>query len=336
MRGHCQPAKPAFFARTAHFCRSKKRGSTAGAPAAQPADSLPVTRSGRVRRSADGLVNTQQQQQQRGGAAVAAAAVPEQQKENAGGQGGMEWEGAGVGQRRKSGASLRAGAAGSSGSGGGGGLGLSSVGRHDSPEPASSATLVVVRGGRTCTVLEGCLADDPAECLTVCVRSFTGLERWFLCNKAIRCGAIFEMVSSPLGGWVAKKWPAMHRGCHHLCAAQKGCTAHVWMVAGRPVLPSRLQPLTLCASFLRKHPPPHPAVLRAAGHQPGGGEVPAAGRAHLWGIHPAGAAGELVRRLPEATIGCMQGHAMHSTCACGCFIVPMLVYALCRCTMATS
>lgn len=47
--------------------------------------------------------------------------------------------------------------------------------RRDSLEPASTA-LYIVRGKR-CTVLDGCLQDsDPADCLTICVRSFTGLE----------------------------------------------------------------------------------------------------------------------------------------------------------------
>lgn len=181
----------------------------------------------------------------------------------------MDWEGGGAGQRRRSaGAALRAGAAGSSGSGGSGaGFSLGSGGagrggRCNSLEPASSGSLVVVRGGHTCTVLEGCLADDPADCLTICVRSFIGMEvrnghewlcaagtwlqsgqfqrachahspttetrcwrtpasrlgrckaqvccpacsaspamqRWFLCNKSIRCGAIFEMV----GRWLVR------------------------------------------------------------------------------------------------------------------------------------
>ncbi len=126
-----------------------------------------------MRRSADGLVNIQQlQQQQQQQRAVAAATAPGQQKENAGGQGGMEWEGAPGGQRRCSqGTGLRAGPAGGSGSGGTG-----RGGRRDSLEPASSAALAVMRGGRTCTVLEGCLADDPEDCLAVCVRSFTGME----------------------------------------------------------------------------------------------------------------------------------------------------------------
>ncbi|KAL4419808.1 hypothetical protein ABPG75_006906 [Micractinium tetrahymenae] len=186
--------------------RTKKRGSTAGAAAAQPTADLPVTRSGRVRRSAEGLVIARQQQPGAAPAAAAAAAPSaDGQKENAGGQGGMDWDGGGAaGRRRSGGASLRAGTAASSGSAGGGfslggsGGGAVSAGRRTSLEPASSAALVVVRG-RTCAVLEGCLADDPAECLTICVRSFTGMERWFLCNRAISCGAIFEMYCARQG-----------------------------------------------------------------------------------------------------------------------------------------
>ncbi|KAL4856999.1 Ubiquitin-like protein pmt3/smt3 [Chlorella vulgaris] len=70
--------------------------------------------------------------------------------------------------------------------------------RRDSLEPASTA-LYIVRGKR-CTVLDGCLQDsDPADCLTICVRSFTGLERWFYCSSTLRCGAIFEMFCARLG-----------------------------------------------------------------------------------------------------------------------------------------
>jgi hypothetical protein len=157
-------------------CRNKRRVSGLSEP---PPANLPVTRSGNVRRSAEGLVNQQQQQQQQAAgslAAPAAAAPPAvagSEKEN----GAMEWEegrrrsdatagGGGGGSRRSSSGALSLGSA---------GVGCSGDRRgRASLEPARAA-LCIVRG-RTCTVLDGCLQDDPAQCITLCVRSFTGLE----------------------------------------------------------------------------------------------------------------------------------------------------------------
>lgn len=156
-----------------------------------------------ARSSAEGLAAQQQRpstrfrQQQQDVHARAAA-----QKENAEQGEGMHWE-AGAQQRRCSGGSQGP-ARGSGASlvpaggfslGGAAGAGPSSGGaarnRRASLEPAGSAPLVVVRG-RTCTVVDGCLADDPAECITVCVRSFTGLEvgeqgsrRWTRANLGV-------------------------------------------------------------------------------------------------------------------------------------------------------
>jgi hypothetical protein len=30
--------------------------------------------------------------------------------------------------------------------------------------------------GHTCAVMDGCLQDPPAQCIVLCVRSFTGVE----------------------------------------------------------------------------------------------------------------------------------------------------------------
>jgi hypothetical protein len=54
-----------------------------------------------------------------------------------------------------------------------GSAGSSTERRRSGMEHASSS-LYVVRG-RTCMVLGDCLQDDPADCLTVCVSSSTGL-----------------------------------------------------------------------------------------------------------------------------------------------------------------
>ena len=175
---------PACWPRPA-CCRNKRRVSGLSEP---PPANLPVTRSGNVRRSAEGLVNQQLQQQRPGNrakqqqqasgslvapaAAAALASVSGGEKENA----EMEWEegrrrsaaaaGGGGGSRRSSGGAFSLGSAGVGGSGGRRG--------RASLEPAGAA-LCIVRG-RTCTVLDGCLQDDPAQCITLCVRSFTGLE----------------------------------------------------------------------------------------------------------------------------------------------------------------
>ncbi len=42
--------------------------------------------------------------------------------------------------------------------------------------PTGGGGMLYVVRGRTCTVLDGCLEDGPSSCLTICVRSFTGLE----------------------------------------------------------------------------------------------------------------------------------------------------------------
>ncbi|EFN53789.1 hypothetical protein CHLNCDRAFT_58458 [Chlorella variabilis] len=168
---------------------NKKRTSMAAELAA--AD-RPVTRSGNVRRSAEGMV-CQQRPSGRNRLASGAGGASGQQEDG----GEMEWEdGPAAGTRRRSSGGGRPGSIGGSG-GGPASLGGGGQRRRDSLEPPSSA-LYLVRG-RTCTVVGSCLQDDPADCLAVCVRSFTGLERWFYCNATTRCGAIFEMYCARLG-----------------------------------------------------------------------------------------------------------------------------------------
>lgn len=59
---------------------------------------------------------------------------------------------------------------------------------------APGAAALYVRGGRTCIVVDGCLTADPAACLAICMRSFTGLE--------VR-----------LGGWVGVGWLGWRAPC---------------------------------------------------------------------------------------------------------------------------
>lgn len=147
-------------------CSNKKRTSMAAELAA--AD-RPVTRSGNVRRSAEGMV-CQQRPSGRNRLASGAGGASGQQEDG----GEMEWEdGPAAGTRRRSSGGGRPGSIGGSG-GGPASLGGGGQRRRDSLEPPSSA-LYLVRG-RTCTVVGSCLQDDPADCLAVCVRSFTGLE----------------------------------------------------------------------------------------------------------------------------------------------------------------
>lgn len=129
-------------------CRSKRRSSV---QAQLPAGDLPVTRSGHVRRSAEGLVNRR--------------TSGRLSKPPAGdGPADMEVQQAQTAQRAA--ADRRA----------SGVFSLGSAGwqARASPE-AAPAALYVVRG-RTCAVVDDCLQDDPARCVALCVRSFTGLE----------------------------------------------------------------------------------------------------------------------------------------------------------------
>ena len=82
----------------------------------------------------------------------------------------------GVAGRRESVAGRRESVAGSLslGSAGSGGSGASR--RASLGLPAGGGGALYVVRGRTCTVLDGCLEDGPSSCLSICVRSFTGLE----------------------------------------------------------------------------------------------------------------------------------------------------------------
>lgn len=79
-------------------------------------------------------------------------------------------------RRRSGGAGRRESVAGSLslGSAGSGGSGASR--RASLGLPAGGGGALYVVRGRTCTVLDGCLEDGPSSCLSICVRSFTGLE----------------------------------------------------------------------------------------------------------------------------------------------------------------
>lgn len=160
--------------------RNKKRASAVAGDL--PATGRPLTRSGsarllskaaaNTRRTSAGFSGRQQEQQ-----APAAAAGEAQQQQCAG---EMEWGdgpsgGIAGGRYRSSAGSRGSFSLASRGTGGSSAGGGDVTGWRTSLEPAGSGALYV-RGGRTCAVVDGCLRDDPAECLTLCVSSFTGLQ----------------------------------------------------------------------------------------------------------------------------------------------------------------
>ena len=167
---HAPPAVP---------CRSKKRASLVNGDA----ENLPMTRSGQVRRSDTGPVTRRASARFSKQPAAAAGAAASRE---------MEWEqqaqaagGPGPARRRSGGAARRDSVAGSLSLGGGG----SAPSRRASlGAPGGGAALCVVRG-RTCVVVDGCLDSDPSSCLSICVRSFTGLE--------VRVGAEMQQKAAP-------------------------------------------------------------------------------------------------------------------------------------------
>ncbi|PRW33581.1 hypothetical protein C2E21_7638 [Chlorella sorokiniana] len=184
--------------------KRKKRASLGD----EDQENQPVTRSGQVRRGTDGVVTRRTSARfakQAAGAAGTAGAA------RAGGD--MEWEqqgqqaqqaqqaaeAAGPSRRRSGGAGRRESVAGSL-SLGSMGSGASGASRRASLGlPAGGGGRLCVVRGRTCTVLDGCLEDGPSSCISICVRSFTGLERWFYMNASTNLGRIFEMYCARLG-----------------------------------------------------------------------------------------------------------------------------------------
>ena len=135
-----------------------------------------MTRSGAVLRSDGGLVNRRTSsrfaKQQAAGVDAMEADLAQQAQQAQQHQGGRRRSTGGG--SRDSGAS--SGSASASAPAFSLGSGASSEGGGQAPGHEPPATALYVVRGRTCTVLGGCLRDDPADCLTLCVRSFTGLE----------------------------------------------------------------------------------------------------------------------------------------------------------------
>ncbi|GAB4815939.1 hypothetical protein N2152v2_002985 [Parachlorella kessleri] len=193
--------------------KQRKRSSeAAGLFGDEGGEADPVTRSGNVHRtSAGGLVNQHRpsrfKQQARSASGAAAAG------EAAGGSGAAPMEGSigdsGNGNGRPAGGSMdsagpqqhpqQPSTAGGDAGSGRGSL-CDAMGRRQGVHEATGAAkaLYYVRG-HTCTVMDGCLLDEPASCIALCVRSFTGLERWFYCNRSLACGRVFETYCDRMG-----------------------------------------------------------------------------------------------------------------------------------------
>ena len=119
-------------------------------------------------------------------------------------------EAAGPSRRRSDGAGRR--------DSGGGSLSLGSAGSGASRRaslglPTGGGGMLYVVRGRTCTVVDGCLEDGPSSCLTICVRSFTGLEVRAAFKAAMRTmqGAILQCM-------LHSCWPACTGVRHNLLA----------------------------------------------------------------------------------------------------------------------
>jgi hypothetical protein len=164
-------------------------------------DSAPVTRSGNVRRTSGGLVNQHRPTRFKQQAAAAAAArngeavqdaaegQPSQMSQDSQGSDGGRLAAAGTAgagpssgppaqeqqQWRRQQQQLLSGSAGPA-SGGSGSLSDAMRRRRASLEPSSCCAALYYVRGHTCTVLDGCLRDDPSQCISLCVRSFTGIE----------------------------------------------------------------------------------------------------------------------------------------------------------------
>lgn len=156
----CQPLWPVVL----DACRSRKR---AGAVEQAPSGDRLLTRGAAVRLSTGGGAT-----QRTGSRKKAQAGAAVDDKEN----GGMEWDAAGPVTRRRSSGQGRSSSAGGAASS----QGMPSTGgqvqRRDSLKGGSGGSALYIVRGRRCTVLDDCLQQDPVDCLSICVRSFTGLE----------------------------------------------------------------------------------------------------------------------------------------------------------------
>lgn len=176
-------------------------------------ENLPVTRSGQVRRGTDGVVTRRASARFAKQAAGAAGTTGTAGAAGAAlGAGNMEWEqqaqaqqaadAAGPSRRRSDCAGRRDSGAGSL-SLGSAGSGASGASRRASLGlPAGGGGSLCVVRGRTCTVLDGCLEDGPSSCLSICVRSFTGLEVRGRCSGWWQSGASLQQGAEAMDqGW---------------------------------------------------------------------------------------------------------------------------------------